>query len=111
MPSKGFYGLKAMQSGKLKFIHIEAARRTLRRVTKKNGEIFINVFTRFSVTRKSSGSRMGRGKGAHSFWICPVRKGQILYELNCLSDIVALKSLKSAAGKLTLKTSIVKQIY
>lgn len=67
MPLKGFYGLKAMQSGKLKFIHIEAARRTLRRVTKKNGEIFINVFTRFSVTRKSSGSRMGKGKGAHSF--------------------------------------------
>ena len=111
MPTKGFYGLKALESGKLKFIHIEAARRTIRRVTKKNGEMFINVFTNFSVTRKSLGSRMGRGKGLHSFWICPVKKGQILYELNCLSDIMAFKALYSASSKLTVKTLIVKQIY
>jgi large subunit ribosomal protein L16 len=67
MPQKGFFGLKALESGKLKFIHIEAARRTIRRVTKKNGELFINLFPFFSITRKSSGSRMGRGKGKQAF--------------------------------------------
>lgn len=67
IPHQGFYGIQALESGKLKFIHLEAARRTLRRITKKNGEIFINVFPHFSITQKSSGSRMGRGKGMHSF--------------------------------------------
>lgn len=67
MPQKGFYGLKALESGKLRFIHIEAARRTLRRITKKHAEIFINLFTRFPVTKKSLGTRMGRGKGNHEY--------------------------------------------
>lgn len=111
MPHKGLYGIKALQAGKLKFAHIEAARRSLRRVTKKDGEIFINVFTGFSVTKKSSGTRMGRGKGLHSYWHCPVRKGQVLYELNCMSDLVALKALRSASTKLPIKVSIVKQMY
>lgn len=111
MPLKGYYGLKALTASKLKFAHIEAGRRTIRRITKKNGEIFINLAIHHPVTFKSSGSRMGRGKGNISHWICYVKAGQILYEVNVLSDIIALKALKSAGSKLTCKTSIVKQIY
>jgi len=36
-PYFGFWGLKSLQPGRLTFNHIEAARRTIRRTTKKSG--------------------------------------------------------------------------
>lgn len=54
---------------------------------------------------------MGSGKGAHNSWVCPVRQGQILYELSGLSRDISIKALTSAGTKLPLKTSIVKLIY
>jgi len=54
---------------------------------------------------------MGCGKGTHSFWVCPVRQGQILYQLSGLSHDISVKALNSAGSKLPIKTSIVKLIY
>jgi len=54
---------------------------------------------------------MGSGKGAHSSWICPIRQGQILYELSGLSKDISIKALTSAGSKLPVKTSVVKLIY
>jgi len=36
-PFRGFLGLKSLQAGRLTFKHIEAARRTIRRTSKKTG--------------------------------------------------------------------------
>jgi large subunit ribosomal protein L16 len=62
----GNFGLKALEPGKLQFKQIEACRKSLRRDMKKQGNIFLRVFTRHSVTKKSVGVRMGTGKGNHS---------------------------------------------
>jgi large subunit ribosomal protein L16 len=67
LPVFGQYGLKALDYGKLNFKQIESGRRTLRRTTKKQGKINIRVFTYASVTKKPVSSRMGKGKGGHSF--------------------------------------------
>lgn len=37
LPSFGYFGLKSLQAGKLTFNQIEAARRAIRRTTKKDG--------------------------------------------------------------------------
>ena len=111
LPLQGLYGLKATAFGKLNFKQIEAGRRTIRRTTKKTGQIFINVFPQFSVTKKPAASRMGKGKGSQSFWICPVKKGQIIYELSGLSEDISLKALLQAGSKMPFKTKIVKLIY
>ena len=111
LPSFGFFALKALQTGKLTFNQIEAARRAIRRTTKKDGYVWINLFTYASVTSKPVASRMGKGKGAHSHWICPIRVGQVLYEIAGLPSNVSYKALNKAATKLPIKTSVIKLIY
>lgn len=111
LPYFGFWGLKSLEAGRLNFRQIEAARRTIRRTTKKTGCLWINLFTNFSISKKPAGSRMGNGKGAHSVWVCPIRQGQILYELSGLSKDLVIKAFTSAGSKLPIKTSIVKLIY
>jgi len=54
---------------------------------------------------------MGSGKGAHAVWVCPIRQGQILYEVSGLSRDTSIKALTSASSKLPIKTTIVKLLY
>jgi large subunit ribosomal protein L16 len=107
-PIFGCFALKSLEPGKLTFKQIEAGRKSIRRNVKKEGNILIRVFTSKSVTRKSLASRMGKGKGNHSFWMCPIRAGQIIYELNGVSKNISFKALRRAGNKLPFKTSVVK---
>ena len=66
-PQNGLFALQSLQSGKLTLPQIEAGRKSIRRSVKKAGKIFIRVFTNKSVTKKPLASRMGKGKGNHSF--------------------------------------------
>ena len=111
IPSRGLYALKSVDSGKLTFKHIEAGRRAIRRTIKKTGDMWIKVFTYASVSKKPTAVRMGKGKGSHSYWMCPIRPGQIIYEIGGAPVDLSLKALKSAGTKLPFKTSIIKLIY
>lgn len=51
---------------------------------------------------------MGKGKGAISLWICPIHKGQILFEINFPFLNKAFWILRKAATKLPVKTKIIK---
>jgi large subunit ribosomal protein L16 len=64
-PLKGLIALQSMENGRLTYNQIEACRKSIRRVLKKQGNILLRVFTNVSVTKKSVSSRMGKGKGAH----------------------------------------------
>ena len=64
-PLKGFLALKSLENAKLTYKQIEACRKSVRRVLKKQGNVFLRVFTDISLTKKSVASRMGKGKGAH----------------------------------------------
>lgn len=110
-PKFGYFALKSLQAGKITFNEIESARRTIRRGIKKIGFIWINLFTSFSVTNKPVASRMGKGKGSHSHWICPVRQGQILFELSGLSADSSIKSLSKAGTKLSVRTRVIRLVY
>ena len=73
---------------------------------KKQGKIFFRVFTRHSVTKKSVGVRMGTGKGNHSTWICPIKRGQIICEIYGISDIMSIFALRNAGYKLPFKVKV-----
>jgi large subunit ribosomal protein L16 len=106
---KGNLMLKSSENGKLAYNQIEACRKTIRRILKKQGIVFLRVFTNVSITKKPVASRMGKGKGSHHAWICLVRRGQVICEVVCyVSDTLnlGLKALKSASSKLPLKTNI-----
>jgi len=77
----GTIALKSQASGKLNFKQIEAGRRAIRRTVAKSGSLFIRVFPHASITKRPAGMRMGKGKGAHHQWVCPIRTGQVIYEV------------------------------
>ena len=110
-PLKGMYYLFCKTAGFLTFRQIEACRRALRRKTKGVGRQLLRLFTFVSKTKKGMGLRMGKGKGAHSLWVCPVRKGQVLCEVSGLSDEQSRLVLKTAKRRLPIKTVIGKVIY
>jgi len=62
---KGNLMLKSSENGKLTYNQIEACRKTIRRVLKKQGIVYLRVFTNVSITKKPVASRMGKGKGSH----------------------------------------------
>lgn len=111
---KGQLGLKALENGKLTYNQIEACRKSIRRMLKKNGAIFLRLFTYVSLTKKPLATRMGKGKGSHYIWVCPVKKGQIICEVICyyLSKInLSEKALKIAGSKLPIKTLVISNTY
>lgn len=113
-PLKGYLALKSLENSKLTYNQIEACRKSIRRIFKKRGTIFLRVFTDISLTKKSVASRMGKGKGAHYVWVSLIKKGQIICEISFLSiDIInsSLKALKSASSKLPVKTKIIYNFY
>lgn len=113
-PLKGFLALKSLENAKLTYKQIEACRKSVRRVLKKQGNVFLRVFTDISLTKKSVASRMGKGKGAHYVWVTLIKKGQIICEVSAVTvDIInsSLKALKAASSKLPVKTKIIYNYY
>lgn len=108
-PMRGVLMLQAGANGRLTFNQIEACRKTVRRMLKKQVVVYLRVFTNVSITKKPVSIRMGCGKGSHNVWITLIKKGQILCELKCGSIEkfnLSYKALKSAASKLPIITKI-----
>jgi len=111
---KGNLILTSMENSRLTYNQIEACRKTIRRIIKKQGIVYLRVFTNISITKKPVASRMGKGKGSHHIWICLVKKGQVICEVGCYSSKVfnlGLKALKSASSKLPFKASVFLSYY
>ena len=105
----GSYGLKALDQHWITDRQIEAARQTLTREMKREGNVWIRIFPDKPITRKPAEVRMGKGKGNLEFWAAVVRPGRILFEVDGVDEKTANESLKLAAGKLPIKTKIVKR--
>ena len=65
IPNKGFLALKALENKRITYNQLEACRKSVKRILKKNGLIFLRIFTYHSITKKPLASRMGKGKGSH----------------------------------------------
>jgi large subunit ribosomal protein L16 len=103
--------LKSVQSGKLTFKQIEAGRKSIRRNVNKKGRVYIRVFTSKSVTSKPIAVRMGKGKGNHSYWMCPIRAGQVIFEIEGVSENMGMKALRRASFKMPFKTKIFRLFF
>jgi large subunit ribosomal protein L16 len=88
---------------------IEAARRTISRRIKRGGKIWIRVFPDKPITEKPLEVRMGKGKGPVEYWVCEIKPGKMLYEIEGVSDELATEAFTLAAAKLPFKTTIVKR--
>ena len=106
----GSFALKSLDAGRLRSNQIEAARRCITRTMRRTGKMWIRIFPHIPVTSKALGVRMGGGKGSVDYWMCQVRPGLILFEVDGVTDDVAVEALKKASTKLPFRTKIVKLI-
>ena len=103
----GAYGMVALEGAHITAKQIEATRRILTRQLKKVGRVWIRIFPHIPVTSKPVEVRMGKGKGAVSHFIAPVKPGTIMFEIDGASDTVSKEALLKAGKKLPIKVGFV----
>jgi large subunit ribosomal protein L16 len=106
----GQYGLKALEPERVTARQIEAARRAITRHMKRSGRVWIRVFPDVPVSKKPIEVRMGKGKGTPELWVCRVKPGRIMFEVDGVPVEVARQALGLAAAKLPIKTRFVERI-
>jgi len=105
----GSFGLKATTPERVTARQIEAARRAMTRHMKRQGRVWIRIFPDVPVTNKPTEVRMGKGKGSVEYWACKVKPGRIMFELDGVSEAVAVEALRLASMKLPVKTRVVRR--
>jgi large subunit ribosomal protein L16 len=103
----GAYGLKASDPGRITARQIEAARRAITRHIRRAGRVWIRIFPDVPVSQKPAEVRMGSGKGSPEFWICRVKPGRIMFELDGVPGDIAREAFDLAAAKLPIATRFV----
>ena len=103
----GTYGLKAIKAGRINARQIEAARRALTRFMKRSGRVWIRIFPDIPVSKKPTEVRMGKGKGSVEYWMCRVKPGRIMFEVDGITLDVAKQALDRASAKLPIKTKMI----
>lgn len=105
--SFGEYALKATDRGRLTARQIESARRAINRYIKRGGRVWIRVFPDKPISKKPLEVRMGKGKGNPEYWVALVKPGQVLYELEGVSEELAREAFRLAGAKLPIPTTFV----
>ena len=107
--SFGDFGLQATEGGRITARQIEAARVAMTRHARRGGKIWIRVFPTKPVSKRPPETRMGKGKGNPEYWVCVVRAGRMLYEMEGVSPTLAREALRLASHKLSIRTRIVER--
>jgi large subunit ribosomal protein L16 len=105
--SFGEFGLQATECGWLDSRQIEAARIAMTRYIKRGGKIWIRVFPDKPLTAKPAETRMGKGKGSPDSWVCVIKPGMVLYEMEGVTEEIAREALRLAAHKLPISTKFI----
>ena len=108
--SFGEYGLKAMEPDRVTARQIEAARRAMTRHMKRAGRVWIRIFPDVPVSKKPIEVRMGKGKGTPELWVCRIKPGRIMFEIDGVPVDIAREALALAAAKLPIKTRFIERI-
>jgi large subunit ribosomal protein L16 len=106
----GAYGLKATAPGRITARQIEAARRAITRHMRRAGRVWIRLFPDVPVSKKPTEVRMGKGKGSPEFWVCRVKPGRVMFELDGVSAEVAQGAFERASAKLPISTRIITRL-
>ncbi len=103
----GSFALKALESGWVSARQIEAARRAMTRSIMRGGKIWIRMFPDKPITNHGNESVMGSGKGAVDHFVCVVKRGKILFEMDGVTESQAREAMRLAAHKLPVKTNFI----
>ena len=106
----GSFAIKTLEVGFITSRQIEAARIAINRYMKREGKVWIRIFPDKPITSKPAEVRMGKGKGAPSHWVAPVRPGRIMFEVDGVPKEIATVALELAAAKLPVETKVVTRL-
>ena len=102
----GSYGLKTLQTGRIRSNQIEAARKVISRFAGKNGRVWIRSFPDRPFTAKAAEVGMGVGKGDPQGYCVEIKPGRIIFEIDGLDAVSAKEALRKGGTKLPVKTKI-----
>jgi len=103
----GAFGLKAVRPGRVTARQIEAARRAITRHLKRTGRVWIRIFPDVPVSTKPTEVRMGKGKGSPEYWMCRVKPGRVMFEVDGIAADLAKTAIERGAAKLPMATRFV----
>jgi large subunit ribosomal protein L16 len=112
-PSVGFSGLKIIRSHRITASHIETIKKVIVRVVKRKFKSKVKLILKFfpdlPITKKSSGIRMGKGKGNVEYWCFLAKAGRILLEFdNRLLPLgVIFNAFTLVSSKLPIKSVVI----
>ena len=107
--SFGTYGLQTLEPGWITARQIEAARVALTRHIKRGGKVWIRVFPDKPITKKPAETRMGKGKGSPELWVCVIKPGRMIFEMEGVDRAVAKEAFRLAAHKIAIQTQFVER--
>lgn len=103
----GSFGLKSTSNAWITARQIEAARRAMTRYVQRGGKIWIRIFPDKPVT--THGAVMGGGKGAVDHFVCVVKRGRVLFEMDGVNEQQAREAMRLAAHKLPVSSVFIKK--
>ncbi len=107
--SFGEWGLMSLEPGWITNRQIEAARVAITRQMKRGGKVWIRIFPDKPITKKPAETRMGKGKGNPEGWVAVVKPGRMIFELEGVTEELAMKAMALAIAKLPVRTRVVKR--
>ena len=105
--SFGEFALQATTRGRVTARQIEAARRAINRHVKRGAKVWIRVFPDKPISKKPLEVRQGKGKGNVEYWVCEVKPGKVLYEMEGVQEDLAREAFRRAAAKLPVRTAFI----
>ncbi len=106
----GDFGMQSLDRGWITSKQIEACRVAITRYFQRKAKVWICIFPDKPISKKPTGTRMGKGKGSPDTWVAVVRPGRILFEVGNASREDAQRALRLAAGKLGIRTRFVDRV-
>ncbi|MDO8575350.1 MAG: 50S ribosomal protein L16 [bacterium] len=106
----GSFGLKAITYGRITSNEIEAARKVISRYVSKTGKVWVRVFPDRPFTQKPAEVKMGKGKGDPVGFVCEVKPGKVMFEVDGVEPDVANDALSKAGAKISLRTKVVSRV-
>ena len=103
----GHFGLQALEAGWVTSRQIEAARVAMPRSMKRGGKLWIRLFPDKPISKKPAATRKGKGKGNPEGWVCPVKVGRMMFEIEGIEATAARHALALASAKLPIHSRFV----
>lgn len=103
----GAFGLRALTPARITSNQLESARRALVRAGGKTAKVWVRIFPDRPFTQKAAEVGMGSGKGDVAGYVCEVRPGRVIFEIDGAPETQAREALRKAGTKLPVKARVI----